>query len=89
MKEFESAKRLKRVLLPIGVTGGAAREIWARVAADLTTLCPHITRKDFRLLNDDAQTPKALAAIVRKVIVAADRAVPISRKAGTHPKRAR
>lgn len=64
LEEFESAKRLKRVLVPIGATGGAAKEIWDHVAGDLATLCPHIIPKDFNLLNDPAQTPKALAAIV-------------------------
>lgn len=89
MEEFESAKCLKRVLIPIGATGGAAKKIWDVVATDLATLCPHIDRKDFDLLNDAAQTPKALAAIVRKVIDAADKVAPRPRKSGSGPARGR
>jgi hypothetical protein len=89
MAEFESAKRLRRLLLPIGATGGAAKKIWDEVATDLARLCPHISRKDFALLNDPKQTPQALANIVGKVITAADKAPPIARKAVARPKRAR
>jgi hypothetical protein len=89
MDEFESAKRLKRLLLPIGATGGAAKKIWDEVARDLATLCPHISRRDFDLLNDSKQTPQALASIVGKVIAAADKAVPIARTTAARPKQAR
>jgi Sir2- and TIR-associating SLOG family/SIR2-like domain len=89
MHEFGSAKRLKRVLLPIGATGGAAKKIWDKVAADLAALCPHISRKDFDLLNDPKQTPKALASIVGKVIAAVDKAVPIPKKMAARSKRTR
>jgi hypothetical protein len=80
IEEFESAKRLKRVLIPIGATGGAAKKIWSQVKKELDKLCPHIGRKDFDLLNDATQEPKALAEVVGKVIAAADKARPIARK---------
>jgi Sir2- and TIR-associating SLOG family/SIR2-like domain len=79
MEEFESAKRLQRILLPIGATGGAAQAIWDQVGTELNKWCPHISRKDYDRLND-ARKPKALAQIVSKVIAAADKARPTKRK---------
>jgi len=73
MEEFESAKRLKRVIVPIGATGGAAKKIWTHVAKDLATMCPHISRTDFDSLNDPEQTPKDIAVVVSRVITAADK----------------
>jgi hypothetical protein len=87
MEEFESAKRLKRVLVPIGATGGAAKKIWAHVAKDLATMCPHISQKDFDLLNDPEQTPKDIAAVVGRMITAADKAAPIARRTTSGSKR--
>jgi hypothetical protein len=59
------------------------------MARDLAKLFPHISRRDFDLLNDSKQTPQALASIVGKVIAAADKAVPITRTTAARPKRAR
>jgi hypothetical protein len=80
MEEFESAKRLQRILLPIGATGGAAQTIWNHAGKELNKWCPHISRKDYDRLNDAKQKPKALADIVGRVIAAADKARPTTRK---------
>ena len=79
MEEF-GAKQLKRILLPIGATGGAAQKIWNQVGKELNKWCPHISRRDFNLPNDAKQKPEALADIVGRVIAAADKARPIARK---------
>jgi hypothetical protein len=79
MEEFESAKRLQRILLPIGATGGAAQTIWNQVGKELNKWCPHISRKDYDRLNDAEQKPKALAEIVGRVIAAEDKARPIKK----------
>jgi Sir2- and TIR-associating SLOG family len=83
MEELESAKRLQRILLPIGATGGAAQTIWKQVGKELNKWCPHISREDYARLNDAKQKPKALADIVGRVIAAADKAPPTTRKINT------
>ncbi len=80
MEEFESAERFQRVLVPIGATGGAAKEIWNQVSEQLDKFCPYISRKDFSLLNDANQKPEAIAHIVGRVITAADKRRPIRSK---------
>jgi hypothetical protein len=80
---LESAKRLQRILLPIGATGGAAQTIWKQVGKELNKWCPHISREDYARLNDAKQKPKALADIVGRVIAAADKAPPTTRKINT------
>jgi Sir2- and TIR-associating SLOG family/SIR2-like domain len=80
MKEFETAKRFQRILLPIGATGGAAQAIWSEVGKELSKWCPHLSRKDYNRLSDPKQTPKQLAEIVGKIIVATDKARPNTRK---------
>lgn len=73
MEEFESARRLGRLLVPIGATGGAAEKIWEIVSADQKTLCPGIARKDFEILNDRSKRPSELVNAVRRIIVASEK----------------
>jgi len=80
MEEFESAKRFQRILVPIGATGGAAKEIWNQVSKQLSKFCPYISSKDFSLLNDAKQKPEAIAQIVGRVIAAADKGRPSGSK---------
>jgi hypothetical protein len=80
MEEFESAKRFQRILVPIGATGGAAKEIWNQVSKQLSKFCPYISSKDFGLLNDAKQKPEAIAQIVGRVITAADKGRPSGSK---------
>ena len=78
IEEFESAKRLGRIIVPIGATGGAAAEIWAQL--DKAGVLPlGLNRKDFDNLNIAKPSPQAVAKIVEKVINAADRAKPRKR----------
>jgi hypothetical protein len=72
LEEFESAKRLGRVIVSIGATGGAAAQIWARL--DKAGALPMgLTRADFDSLNDAATTAQVIAKIVLMVIEAADK----------------
>jgi Sir2- and TIR-associating SLOG family/SIR2-like domain len=80
LEEFESAKRLGRVIVPIGATGGAAAKIWSRL--DKAGALPlGLSRKDFDDLNTAGQSPQALAKIVAKAVAAVD-------KPAARPKRA-
>jgi hypothetical protein len=62
-EEFETGKRLGRMLIPIGATGGAAEKIWDLVQAERENLCPGASRKDFETLR----TTKCVAQIVKAV----------------------
>lgn len=84
IEEFESAKRLQRILIPIGATGGAAQTIWNLVGKELSKWCPYISRKDYGRLNEMKRKPKELAQIVGRVIAAADKAGPGVRKKASH-----
>jgi hypothetical protein len=79
LAEYESAKRLKRVIVPIGASGGAAEVIWHRLnaAGDLPA---GLTRKDFDDLNSDAKSASDLAKIVGKAIAALGASGPKSLK---------
>lgn len=76
IEEFESAKRLGRVVIPVGSTGGAAAEIWKRVSKDKRRWPPGLSSADFERLNDPAQSAHEIAKLVEKVIVAADKPAP-------------
>lgn len=62
-EEFETAKRLERMLIPIGATGGAAEKLWELVERERQVLCPGASRKDFSTLK----TSRSVAQIVRAV----------------------
>ena len=62
-EEFETAKRLERMLIPIGATGGAAEKLWELVERERQVLSPGASRKDFSTLK----TSTSVAQIVRAV----------------------
>lgn len=72
LDEFDSAKRLGRVLVPIGATGGAAAELWKLVAADRMNLCPGASKTDFQALMDATSASK-LVNTVGKILRAVDK----------------
>jgi hypothetical protein len=80
MEEFESAKRLGRILIPVGATGGAAAKIWKIVERDFDTLCPFMRRKDFEVLNDDSKQPSELVKAVDRIIEASEKPLKRRRK---------
>jgi Sir2- and TIR-associating SLOG family/SIR2-like domain len=71
LEEYENAKRLGRVVVPIGASGGAAEVIWQQ-AKSAGALPAGLSRKDFDALNSSANTPAELARIVGKAIAALD-----------------
>lgn len=81
VEEYESAKRLGRIVVPIGTTGGAAAEIWHHLDK-AGALPPGLVRKDFDDLNAGGQSPAALAKIVGKVISALDDLAPRPKRTG-------
>jgi len=65
LDEYEIAKGLGKVIIPVAATGGAAAEIWKRLKADRGAKTARIPEKIFkRLGNVDATVDVILAAIV-------------------------
>jgi hypothetical protein len=62
MREFDIALAAQRYPIPIGVTGGAAAEIWVRVSSDYDRIFGKMPRKLFQPLNDAALSVKELLA---------------------------
>jgi hypothetical protein len=69
LAEFEIATAAKRYPLPVGGTGGAALEIWQRVAADYERYLGNLERELFVALNDPAINPDMLAAVLEKSLL--------------------
>jgi Sir2- and TIR-associating SLOG family len=69
LEEFESAKRLGRIVVPIGATGGAAAKIWDRIRKSGVSPAS-LTKAEFDRLGDPGQSPSDLANIVQKAIKA-------------------
>lgn len=67
--EFEIAVAAKRYPIPIGATGGAAREIWARVNTDYERHLGALPRDLYDTLNDDSASADALAIAVEKILL--------------------
>lgn len=65
LEEFESAKLLGRIIVPIGATGGAAEKIWDRLNK-AGALPRGLTKSDFQQLNDSRKSPSELAKVVEK-----------------------
>jgi hypothetical protein len=49
LEEFKAAQALSRVVVPIGATGGAARQIWQTLASP-----PGLSRREFERLNEES-----------------------------------
>lgn len=85
IEEFEIARKLNRIIIPIGATGGAAAEIWKRISRDFPGATAAITRTDFDRLNDTSLSSSALADVVGRIIKAADSTA----KAGSHTRKSK
>jgi Sir2- and TIR-associating SLOG family/SIR2-like domain len=72
LEEFESAKKLGRVIVPIGATGGAAAKIWHLLRKSGESP-PGLTKTEFNQLNDSSQSASDLAKLVKKAINAVDK----------------
>jgi hypothetical protein len=72
IEEFETARRLGRIVIPIGATGGAAAEIWKQMNKAGKLPCG-LKRADFDGLNDATTSVQDIAKIVQKVIEAANK----------------
>jgi hypothetical protein len=72
LEEFETAARLGRSIIPIGVTGGAAATIWKKLDIDYTDHWPAALRKDFNILNDPHQPVDAVVAAVGRMLDSRD-----------------
>lgn len=70
-EEFEIASKLGCAIIPIGTTGGVARKIWEKVAADFPHYWPPAQRKNFDLLNKSGEGMGAILKAVDEMIVAA------------------
>jgi hypothetical protein len=66
--EFEIATGAKRYPVPIGASGGAAQEIWQRVAADYPRYLGDLPRNLFDALNDPAATPDAIGVTIERIL---------------------
>lgn len=69
LTEFEIATAAKRYPLPVGASGGAALEIWQRVAVDYAQYLGTLPRNLFDALNDKAATPEAIGAAIEKILL--------------------
>ena len=68
LDEFESAKRLGRVTIPIGATGGAAARIWKDMSEEAGWTACGLTREDFERLNQSMLPPNEVVKIIRKAM---------------------
>jgi hypothetical protein len=66
--EFEVATEARRYPIPIGATGGAAAEIWQRVARDYERYLGKMPRKFFDALNDRGCSVDALSEAVEQIL---------------------
>jgi len=72
LEEFKEAQAAGRIVVPIGATGGAAREIWKQLAKDAAWAPPGLNRKEFEQLNKDGLAPVDAAKLIDKVLKAVD-----------------
>ena len=72
MEEYKMAKRLGRIIVPVGASGGAAAGIWELVEKS-GILPAGLSKADFSRLNDAGESPAALAGIIAKAIEAVDK----------------
>jgi hypothetical protein len=68
LQEFEIAIGAGRTPIPIGATGGAASEIWARVNAEYARFYGKMPRKQFDELNKGNATPSELVGAVGEIL---------------------
>jgi hypothetical protein len=76
LEEFESAKRLGRIVIPIGGTGGAAAAIWKILSKDSAWTPPGLSPAETAKLAETSLSARDAARLVGKAIVAADKSAP-------------
>lgn len=69
LKEFEIATDAKRYPVPVGVSGGAALEIWQRVAVDYSRYLGALPRNLFETLNDPTATPEVIGMTLEQILL--------------------
>lgn len=79
VEEFDAAQALRRIVIPIGATGGAAAQIWDKIKK-AGNLPLGLSAKEFDQLNERGQSAITLAKLVEKVLIAADRGLPGAKK---------
>ncbi|HEX7956651.1 MAG TPA: SIR2 family protein [Pyrinomonadaceae bacterium] len=68
-QEYKIARRLRKIPIPVGATGFAARRIWEDVEAELETVyAGAVSREQFRLLNDPGLSNAQLLDAVFRII---------------------
>lgn len=68
MAEFEIAAKARRLPIPLATTGGAAKEIWERVAADYKRYCGKLPKRYFNALNNSSVSPASLSRSVDDIL---------------------
>jgi hypothetical protein len=68
LAEFELAVANNRVPIPIGVTGGAAAEIWARVNIEYDRFYKAMSRSAFDNLNNPDASPASIVASTEEIL---------------------
>ena len=69
LTEFEIATDARRYPVPVGASGGAALEIWERVAADYSRYLGALPRNLFDALNDPTATPDAIGITIEEILL--------------------
>jgi hypothetical protein len=68
-QEYKIARRLKKIPIPLGATGFAARRIWEEVEPEVETIYSGaVSREQFRLLNDPGLSNEQLLGAVFRII---------------------
>jgi hypothetical protein len=68
MKEFDMAKQLQRVLIPVAVTGHVAKKIWDEIEPKLDVLFPRGLKTHFATLSDPKAPESKIIEAIFKVL---------------------
>lgn len=69
-EEVEIARRLGRIVVPIGVTKGVAAELWQQLNGDIANLDKRIPKDAFEKLGDPNAEVAAIGAALGKILAA-------------------
>ncbi|HEX6106800.1 MAG TPA: hypothetical protein VFZ26_14525, partial [Gemmatimonadales bacterium] len=84
MEEFELARKLGKIIIPLGLTGHAAREIWTTLEPSVESAYGKgVSKELFGRLNDPALDNKTIIDSVFEIIQRAARDA-IARVTGEH-----
>jgi len=77
LQEYEIAKALKKIPIPIGATGFAARRIWEMIKPEIADIYGGaVPLRTFKLLNEPGLTNEQLLNVVFEVIRRVSECVP-------------